>query len=58
MRVAKTGDRYADIKIEIRIAIGIGDPAAFAFFNGQLGQERDRLIAGGDRKLFFVKKSD
>ena len=56
VRVAEAGDRHAGVQIEVGVAVEIGQRRSAAVLDGQLGEQRDRLQAGRDVLLFFVKQ--
>src|SRR5712692_3009264 len=55
MAVAKAGDRYAGIKIEVNVVVGVGQGRAFAMIEGDTGKERNTLAARRDVALFVRK---
>jgi hypothetical protein len=56
MGVPETGYGNTRIEIEISFPIEIGQRSSFASLDGQPGEQRDRLQAGGDESMFFIEK--
>ena len=55
MRMAKACDRDAGEKIDVDVAVGVGERRAFAVIEGDTGEQRDALAAGRDIFLFEVE---
>src|SRR5271166_2329447 len=53
--VAEGGDRDAGEKVEVGVAVGIGERGAVAMIEGDLGEQRDALAAWRHMALFLVK---
>jgi hypothetical protein len=56
MRVAQAGHRHAGVQIDVRIAVEIDERRTLSPLDGELGEQRDRLQAGRDVALLFVKE--
>src|SRR6202030_4014468 len=55
MRMTKAGDRYTGEKIDVSVAVGVGQGRAFAVIECETGQQRDSLAAGRNIFLFEVE---
>ena len=55
MRMTKAGDRYSREKIDVGVAVGVGEGRAFAMIECETGEQRDSLAAGRDIFLFEVE---
>src|SRR5581483_348689 len=53
MGVAEAGHRDSGIEVDIGIAVGIRERAAFSVVKGDSGEERDALAPGSDEFLFL-----
>src|ERR1700722_6933390 len=55
MRMAQACDRYTREKIDVGVAVGVGEGRAFAVIECETGEQRDSLAAGRDIFLFEVE---
>src|SRR5439155_1139040 len=56
VRVSEAGNRHTGVQIEKRAAVEVDERRPAPALDRQLRQERDRLQAGGDERLFLVKQ--
>ncbi len=56
MAMAKAGHRHAGEKVDIDVAVGVGQGSAFAVIEGDPGQRGNALAAR--REIFFLLIKD
>jgi len=55
MPMAEARDRYSREKIDVGVAVGVGERRAFAMIECDTGEQRDALASGRDVALFGVE---
>src|SRR5258708_3668825 len=55
MRMAEACDRYTCEKVDVGVAVGVGEGRAFAVIECEAGEQRDSLASGRDIFLFEVE---
>ena len=55
MPMAEAGDRYSREKIDVGVAVGVGERRAFAVIERDTGEQRNPLASGRDVALLGIE---